>query len=65
MLPLPLWETALPRLIVAAAACVRVPVTPDTTIASEFNIIKDDMATVYMSPNPFFDSFEDELDLWK
>jgi hypothetical protein len=23
------------------------------------------MATVYMSPDPFFDSFEEEMDLWK
>ncbi len=53
MLPLPLWEMALPRPILAAAACVWVPVTPDTTIASEFNITKDDMATAYMSPDPF------------
>ncbi len=65
ILPLPLWEMALPQPIVAAAARVRVPVTPDSTIPSEFNIAKDDMATVYMSPDPFFDSFEEELDLWK
>jgi hypothetical protein len=65
MLLLPLWETALPRPIAAAAARVRVSVTPDTTITLEFNITKDDMATVYMSPDPFFDSFEEELNLWK
>ena len=65
MLQPPLWETALPRPIAAAAACVRVPITPDTTIASEFNITKHDMATVYTSPDPYFDSFEEELDLWK
>jgi hypothetical protein len=65
ILPLPLWEMALPRPIIVAAAHVRVPVTPDTTITSKFNITKDDMATVYMSPDPFFDSFEEELDLWK
>jgi hypothetical protein len=65
MLPLPLWEMALPRPIAVAAARVQVPVTPDTTIASEFNITKDDMATVYMSPDPFFDYFEEELDHWK
>jgi hypothetical protein len=65
MLPLPPRETALPRPIVAAAARVRVPVTPDTTIASEFNITKDNMAMVYMSPDPFFDAFEEDLDLQK
>ena len=28
-------------------------------------ITNDDMAIVYMSPDPFFDSFEEELDLRK
>ncbi len=48
MLPLPLRETALPRPIIAAAARVRAPVTPDSTVASEINITNDDMAIVYM-----------------
>jgi hypothetical protein len=65
MLPLPLRETALPRPLIAAAGRTRVSVTPDSTIASEFNITNDDMAIVYMSPDPFFDSFEEELDLRK
>jgi hypothetical protein len=65
MLLLPPQETALPRPIVAAAARVRVSVTPDTTIASEFNITKDDMAMIYMSPDPFFHTFEEDLDLQK
>jgi hypothetical protein len=63
MLPLPPRETALPRPIVAAAAGVRVSVTPDTTIASEFNVTKDNMAMVYMSPDPFFDAFKEDFDL--
>jgi hypothetical protein len=65
MLPLPPQETAFPWPIVAAAAPVRASVIPDTTIASEFNITKDDMAMVYMSPDPFFDAFEENLDLQK
>jgi hypothetical protein len=40
MLPLPLRETALPRPLIAAAARTWVSVTPDSTIASEFNITK-------------------------
>ncbi len=63
MLPLPPQETALPRPMVAAAARVQVSVTPDTTIDSEFNITKDDMAMVYMLitictqlPNAFGDA---------
>jgi len=65
MLPLPLRETALPRPFAAAAARVRTSVSPDSTIASEFNITKDDMAIVYMSQDPFFGSFEEVLDLRK
>jgi hypothetical protein len=65
MLPLPPRETALPWPIVVAAARVRVSVTPDTTIAFEFNNTKDNMAMVYMSPDPFFDAFEEDLDLQK
>jgi hypothetical protein len=65
MLPLPLRETALPRPVAAAAARVRTSVGPDSTIASEFNVTKEDMAIVYMSQDPFFDSFEEVLDLRK
>jgi hypothetical protein len=65
MLPLPLRETALPRPLIAAAARTRVSVTPDSTIASEFNNTNDNMAIIYMSPDPFFDSFEEDLDLRK
>jgi hypothetical protein len=54
MVPLPLWETVLSCPIAAAAACVRV--TP---------LDADDMATVYTSPDPFFDAFEEDLDLCK
>ena len=57
MLPLPLHETALPRPFAAAAARARASIGPENTIASEFNITKEDMAIVYMSQDPFFDSF--------
>jgi hypothetical protein len=65
MLPLPLRKTALPRPLAAAAVRVRASVGPDSTIALEFNVTKDDMAIVYMSQDPFFDSFEEVLDLRK
>jgi hypothetical protein len=65
MLPLPLSETVLPCPIEAAAARVRAQATPDSTITSEFNITNADMAIMYMSLDPFFDSFEEELDLQK
>ena len=65
MLPLPLRETATPRPMAAAAARVRASVGPASTVASEFDITKDDMAIVYMSKDPFFESFEEVLDLRK
>ncbi len=65
MLLLPLWETALPRPVVAVAARVRIQGPPANIIASNFNITKHDMATVYTSPDPLFDSFEEDLDLHK
>ena len=49
-----------PQPFAAAAARVRASVGPDSTIASEFNVTKDDMAIGYMSQDPFFDSFEEE-----
>jgi len=48
MLPLPLHEIALPCPLIATAARTRVSVTPDSTIASEFNITNEDIAIVYM-----------------
>ena len=65
MLPLPLRETALPQHFAAAAARVRASVRPDSTIDSEFNVTKEDMAIVYMSQDPFFDSFKEVLGLRK
>ncbi len=54
MLPLPLHETVLPQSVAAAAAHVRASVGPASTVASEFNITKDDMTIVYISQDPFF-----------
>ncbi len=65
MLPLPLCETALPRPVAVAAARVQAPTLAASMIVSEFGIEKEDMATVYMSPDPFYDAFEEELDLCK
>ncbi len=66
MLPLPLRETALPHLPIAAvAACLRVPNPIASEIATEYNITCSDLATVYMSPDPFFGAFEEDIDLRK
>ncbi len=65
MLPLPLRETALLRPIAAAAACVWAMALEAATIVLDYGIKKADMATVYMSPDPFFDAFEEDLDLCK
>ncbi len=63
MLPLPLWETALPCPIAAAAARIQATASDAATIVSAYGIGKEDMAMVYMSLDPFFDAFEEELDL--
>jgi hypothetical protein len=65
MLPLPLWETALPQPIAAAAACVWATALEAATIVLDYGIAKADMATVYMSPDPFFDAFDEDLGLRK
>jgi hypothetical protein len=65
MLPLPLWETALPCPIAAAAACIQAMASDAATIVSAYGIGKEDMAAIYLSPDPFFDVFEEELDLRK
>jgi hypothetical protein len=66
-IPLPLHETEIPRPLTAAAARVWSPLdeTPPTlsAIASEYNINHNDMALVYMSPDPYFEAFEEILDL--
>ena len=65
--PLPLRETAFPRPIAAAAARVwSNPESPPPTasdIVSEYNIGRNDMALIYMSPDPYHEAFEEVLDL--
>ncbi len=65
MLPLPLSETALPCPIAATVACVRVPNPIALEIATEYDITCINLATVYMSPDPFFGAFEEDIDLRK
>ena len=65
--PLPLREMELPRLITAAAA--RVPSLPNATprtasdMVSKYNITRNDMAMIYMSPDPYFEAFEEVIDM--
>jgi hypothetical protein len=63
MLPLPLHETTLPCPIAAAVACVRVPNPIASEIATEYDITRSNLATVYMSPDSFFGAFEEDIDL--
>jgi hypothetical protein len=63
MLPFPLRETALPRPIAAAAARVQVPNPIASEIATEYDITRSNLATVYMFPDPFFGAFEEVIDL--
>ena len=59
VLSLPLWETTLPRTFAVAAACVQALTSAASMIVSEFGIGKEDMAMVYMSPDPFNEAFEE------
>jgi hypothetical protein len=66
--PLPLRLTATPNVIAAAAA--RVWFTPDartltSDVVTEYLIGPHDMATIYMSPDPYGQAFEQEIDLCK
>jgi hypothetical protein len=65
MVPLPLRETALSCPIAAAAACVCMTPSDAASIVMAYGIGKDNMATVYMSPDLFFDEFEEDRDLRK
>ncbi len=65
--PLSLWETELPWPIVAAAAQVRTlpNATPQTAsdMVSDYNITRNDMAMIYMSPDPYFEAFEEVINM--
>jgi len=66
--PLPLRLTAVPNIFAAAAARVRF--TPDartlvSDVVTEYLIGPHDMATIYMSPDPYGQAFEQEINLRK
>lgn len=67
--PLPLRETAVPRHRTAAAARVSLNPTPTiplnnaADIATEFMISPWDIANIYMSPDPYHEFFEEEVDI--
>jgi hypothetical protein len=66
--PLPLRLTAQPNQFAAAAA--RVQSTPPRTstasdVVTEYRIGSDNMAMIYMSPDPYGRTFEKEIDLRK
>ncbi len=65
VLPLPLWETALRRPFAAASACVQASTSAASMIVLEFGFGKEDTAMVYISPDLFYDAFEEELNLCK
>ncbi len=66
---LPLRIMAAPKTIGARAARVKLPEKrkKDITaeVMSEYLIGPGDMAMVYISPDPFYGAFKEELDLWK
>jgi hypothetical protein len=77
MPPLPLRETSAPRAWMAAAALTCVTTSNNrilttkarrqtpSDIVTEYLIGKHDMATIYMSPDPYFDAFEEVINLRK
>ena len=73
MTPLPLCVTDTPPANIIAARAARVRSTNNTkskkqiaaNVVSEYLIGADNMATVYVSPDPYSTAFEEELDLHK
>jgi hypothetical protein len=73
MTPLPLRVTDTPPPNIIAARAARVRPNNNTKskkqiaadVVSEYLIGADDMAMVYVSPDPFSSAFEEELDLRK
>jgi hypothetical protein len=67
--PLPLRISGAPVSFGARAARVKTPVLIKKDIAAavvrEYSIGHEDMATIYLSPDPFYGAFEEELDLRK
>jgi hypothetical protein len=71
--PLPSQQPPTLHQITAAAARTEADTRPrrvpqkrcPADLTADFGISKTDMATVYLSPDPYFDAFEQELDLRK
>ena len=66
--PLPLRLTAAPNVIAAAAARVRSTPNARTLVSdvvTKYLIGPHDMATIYMSPDPYEQAFEQEINLRK
>jgi hypothetical protein len=71
--PLPLRETALPRHSTAAAARLSTPITYPHLHRTKSNIAADivtdsmidkrDISMIYLSPDPFHNAFEEEVDI--
>jgi hypothetical protein len=65
--PLPIRENTFSRPISAAAAQVwSPPDAPPPTVSDivlEYNITLQDMALIYMSPNPYHEAFEEIMDI--
>jgi hypothetical protein len=67
LLPLRTLSDDLPRPITTRAACTK-PILQHniaTEIVADFEISKQDLAMVYMSPDPYHEAFEQTLDLCK
>ena len=72
--PLPLRETAIPRHRTAAAVRLATDITyPQlhrtksniaADIVTEFIIGKQDISMIYLSPDPYHEAFEEEVDIW-
>ncbi|KAL7538057.1 LOW QUALITY PROTEIN: hypothetical protein ACHAXR_008252 [Thalassiosira sp. AJA248-18] len=75
-LPLPLRLTDTPPSVTARAAKLERPSTrdpyadtalaptnPDSKVVDEFGITRRDIAQIYVSPHPYHDAFEEDLDL--
>jgi len=68
-LPLRVTDTPSQNIIAARAARLRSPITTNSKkqlaadVVAEYLIGVDDMAMVYVSPDPFRSAFEEELDL--
>jgi hypothetical protein len=56
---------ALTKYSLSTAKAARVRSTSPSNIVTEYLIGKHDMTTIYMSPDPYFEAFEEIIDLQK